>query len=351
MPQANAMPLPGPSGRAVRSRAEALGERGFDQTSVEAIAREAGIAKGTFYLYFESKDALLLEVLRANSLVPDVLALIRALETESLEDAVHGFVRGPGATSPSIASSSWSRCARCRRISSRRATRSSACWCRPTSRSRAILKRDRGAARGPVLVGDRRARADRDDRPRVPHPGGARCGSLLKVPEEEIPGRSPSCSFAVSRPSKGSNVIRHVRGVRVLRVALALARVVPRYWLLLARDRSGRWPTTQADWERTHRAAAREMKQIALTLAGAFTKAAQILGARADVFRRPSSRRAEPVPRRGAAAALRHDGAPRPARPRTPPGRGLRVDRPPGARRASLAQVHRATLRDAARSS
>jgi len=69
-------------------------ERGFDQTPVEAIAREAGIAKGTFYLYFESKDALLLEVLRRNSLVPDVLALIRALQTESLEDAVHGFVRG-----------------------------------------------------------------------------------------------------------------------------------------------------------------------------------------------------------------------------------------------------------------
>jgi AcrR family transcriptional regulator len=69
-------------------------ERGFDQTPVEAIAREAGIAKGTFYLYFESKGALLLEVLRRNSLVPDVLALIRALETERLEDAVHGFVRG-----------------------------------------------------------------------------------------------------------------------------------------------------------------------------------------------------------------------------------------------------------------
>jgi AcrR family transcriptional regulator len=69
-------------------------ERGFDQTPVEAIARAAGIAKGTFYLYFESKDALLLEVLRRNSLVPNVLALIRALETERLEDAVHGFVRG-----------------------------------------------------------------------------------------------------------------------------------------------------------------------------------------------------------------------------------------------------------------
>lgn len=69
-------------------------EAGFDQTSVAAIAREAGIAKGTFYLYFESKRALLLEVLRRNSLVPNVLALIRDLQTRSLDEAVHGFVRG-----------------------------------------------------------------------------------------------------------------------------------------------------------------------------------------------------------------------------------------------------------------
>lgn len=69
-------------------------ERGFDQTSVAAIAREAGVAKGTFYLYFESKDALLLEVLRRNSLIPDVLRLIEDLQHKSLEAAVHGFVRG-----------------------------------------------------------------------------------------------------------------------------------------------------------------------------------------------------------------------------------------------------------------
>lgn len=69
-------------------------EHGFDQTSVARIAREAGIAKGTFYLYFESKGALLLEVLRRNSLVPNVLALIEDLQTRSLEEAVHGFVRG-----------------------------------------------------------------------------------------------------------------------------------------------------------------------------------------------------------------------------------------------------------------
>lgn len=69
-------------------------ERGYDGTSVAAIASEAGIAKGTFYLYFETKGALLLEVLRRNSLVPNVLGLIDDLKTRSLEEAVHGFVRG-----------------------------------------------------------------------------------------------------------------------------------------------------------------------------------------------------------------------------------------------------------------
>lgn len=69
-------------------------EKGFDQTSVAEIAREAGIAKGTFYLYFESKEALLDEVLRRNSLGPNLLALIRDLRTRPLEEAVHAFVRG-----------------------------------------------------------------------------------------------------------------------------------------------------------------------------------------------------------------------------------------------------------------
>jgi AcrR family transcriptional regulator len=34
-------------------------ERGFDPTTVQAIAAEAGVAAGTVYLYFPSKDALL----------------------------------------------------------------------------------------------------------------------------------------------------------------------------------------------------------------------------------------------------------------------------------------------------
>lgn len=69
-------------------------ERGFDQTPVAAIAAEAGVAKGTFYLYFETKQALLLEVLRRNSLVPNILKLIDDLQHQGLEAAVVAFVRG-----------------------------------------------------------------------------------------------------------------------------------------------------------------------------------------------------------------------------------------------------------------
>jgi AcrR family transcriptional regulator len=69
-------------------------ERGFDQTSVAAIAAAARLSKGTFYLYFESKRALLEEVLRRNSLAPNIQQLVEDLQTRSLEEAVRGFVRG-----------------------------------------------------------------------------------------------------------------------------------------------------------------------------------------------------------------------------------------------------------------
>ena len=35
----------------------------FDKVSVDAIVKAAGVAKGTFYIYFESKDAMILSLL------------------------------------------------------------------------------------------------------------------------------------------------------------------------------------------------------------------------------------------------------------------------------------------------
>ncbi len=68
-------------------------ERGFGTTSVAAIADAAGISKGTFYLYFESKDALLADVFRRHSLAPNLVQMLETLPHVPLEEAVHGFVR------------------------------------------------------------------------------------------------------------------------------------------------------------------------------------------------------------------------------------------------------------------
>lgn len=46
-------------------------ERGYAATKIEDVARHAGVSKGTMYLYFESKEALFKEVVRA-SIVPEL---------------------------------------------------------------------------------------------------------------------------------------------------------------------------------------------------------------------------------------------------------------------------------------
>jgi ubiquinone biosynthesis protein len=78
-------------------------------------------------------------------------------------------------------------------------------------------------------------------------------------------------------------VLTHFRLYRMLRVVWGLSRVLPRYVLLIARDQLGR-PAEQVRWDAAHEVAAEELRRIALALAGAFTKAAQIGGARADIL-------------------------------------------------------------------
>lgn len=77
--------------------------------------------------------------------------------------------------------------------------------------------------------------------------------------------------------------MKRLRIYRLLRSLLAILRIMPRYALLVARG-TRRNPPDEASWERVHAAAAAELKQLALSLGGAFTKAAQIGGARADIL-------------------------------------------------------------------
>ena len=58
---------------------------GFAATRVEDVAKQAGVSKGTVYLYFETKEALFEAVMRANILpvIDSLIAAIRADETTS----------------------------------------------------------------------------------------------------------------------------------------------------------------------------------------------------------------------------------------------------------------------------
>jgi ubiquinone biosynthesis protein len=141
-------------------------------------------------------------------------------------------------------------------------------------------------------------------------------------------------------------VLTHFRFYRALRVAIAVANVFPRYLLLNVRARFPRWAPSPEDWDRVHQVAADQLRRLALSLSGAFTKAAQIGGARADILPAPFIDKLSQF----------HDAVPpRPFESLQPIverdlGRKLdevfaSVDREALAA-ASLAQVHRATLRD-----
>lgn len=62
--------------RIMRVAASEFARLGFDQANINVIAEQAGIGKGTIYLYFENKRELFLAMLR--SIAKEQLATIRA---------------------------------------------------------------------------------------------------------------------------------------------------------------------------------------------------------------------------------------------------------------------------------
>lgn len=62
-----------------------FGEKGFHEASVSSITRRAGVALGTFYTYFDSKDALF------RALVNDMSASVMSSSREALSDDMGAF--------------------------------------------------------------------------------------------------------------------------------------------------------------------------------------------------------------------------------------------------------------------
>lgn len=69
--------------RIVDAGARAFGRYGFHGAKIAAVAREAGVANGTFYLHFKDKDELFHEVARAATLA--LAARLRAIEAQDLD--------------------------------------------------------------------------------------------------------------------------------------------------------------------------------------------------------------------------------------------------------------------------
>lgn len=67
---------------------------GYDATTVAAIAREAGLAKGTVYLYFPTKEEILSAAIERYSLLPDVRAFLDQIGDTSVRDTLPLLVRG-----------------------------------------------------------------------------------------------------------------------------------------------------------------------------------------------------------------------------------------------------------------
>ncbi len=92
----------GPRGAATRARIREAAnqlflEHGFEATTVDAIVASAGLAKGTFYLYFERKEDLLLEygwkrLALLRDLMPELLS--RASFAGALNEMMDTVVRG-----------------------------------------------------------------------------------------------------------------------------------------------------------------------------------------------------------------------------------------------------------------
>jgi len=65
---------------------------GFHRAPVEAIAREAGLAKGTIYLYFPTKEAVLQAAIDRFSLLPVIEESVGKLADAPPEQAIPHFV-------------------------------------------------------------------------------------------------------------------------------------------------------------------------------------------------------------------------------------------------------------------
>jgi len=66
-------------------------ERGYDAVSVEDVVRAAGVARGTFYVHFPTKDDVLIELIRQSD--AKICARMRAARAKTFKDVLRATAK------------------------------------------------------------------------------------------------------------------------------------------------------------------------------------------------------------------------------------------------------------------
>jgi AcrR family transcriptional regulator len=77
----------------LESARDVFGECGFERATIDRIARDAGVAKGTVYLYYDSKRTIYEDALNQGLAELDELLRVRVDEAPTLRAAIAAFIR------------------------------------------------------------------------------------------------------------------------------------------------------------------------------------------------------------------------------------------------------------------
>src|SRR5262245_8732491 len=76
----------------IEAAGHVFGERGFDHATLDAIAAEARVAKGTIYLYYPSKQAIYDATFESGMAELERLTTERIRAAKTIRDAIAGFI-------------------------------------------------------------------------------------------------------------------------------------------------------------------------------------------------------------------------------------------------------------------
>ncbi len=79
--------------RIIEAAYKLFSERGYHGTTTREIARAASVSEVTLFRIFGTKEALFEEVLKAKSIIPDLVAMLNELDHRELKDLLYSLAK------------------------------------------------------------------------------------------------------------------------------------------------------------------------------------------------------------------------------------------------------------------